>query len=311
MSNLFGKKRSGTSTADPKQPASGGVAPSRADTQTDPKPEGSGAPRMDIPPGPPPLPGRRSSGSGIMHPHTRRGVASPGAGADTGATQASANSTRKLVVGREIVLSGEIQACERLIVEGRVEADLSDSQALEIAESGHFKGTAVVETADIAGNFEGSVTVTGLLLLRASGRILGNIQYGELEIERGGRIKGTIDLLGLNDPGATQDPEVVEPETATPEAAALAAATSEAATPETATSETAEPDADTPELETTELETTEPEALEPETPDTEAKAQPEATAELNAASPKAATDKSTTTSTEESQDGKAPTATTG
>ncbi len=38
--------------------------------------------------------------------------------------------SKKLLVGREIALSGEIRACDRFIVEGRVEAVLSDSRAI-------------------------------------------------------------------------------------------------------------------------------------------------------------------------------------
>src|SRR5690349_6505981 len=36
------------------------------------------------------------------------------------------NEGKKLIVGREIVLTGEIRACDRLVVEGRVEAALTD-----------------------------------------------------------------------------------------------------------------------------------------------------------------------------------------
>ena len=86
-----------------------------------------------------PVPGRR--GSGIMQPGISRrpslGSASAlAAPAAAGAAASAANEGRKLVVGREICLSGEIKACERLIVEGRVEADLTDSKLLEITEHG-------------------------------------------------------------------------------------------------------------------------------------------------------------------------------
>ena len=47
---------------------------------------------------------------------------------------------KKLIVGREICLTGEISACDTLVVEGRVEAELSDSRTIEIAETGVFKG---------------------------------------------------------------------------------------------------------------------------------------------------------------------------
>ena len=39
--------------------------------------------------------------------------------------------TKKLVVGREISLNGEITACDTLVVEGRVEATLENSDLLK------------------------------------------------------------------------------------------------------------------------------------------------------------------------------------
>ena len=49
---------------------------------------------------------------------------------------------QKLIVGSEIELSGNISACERLVVEGRVEAHLHDCREIEIARTGTFKGSA-------------------------------------------------------------------------------------------------------------------------------------------------------------------------
>ncbi len=110
---------------------------------------------------------------------------------------------KKLIVGREIMLTGEIRACDRLVVEGRVEAALTDSRSIEIAATGMFKGKAQIETADISGHFEGDLVVTQKLTIHSSGRVSGNIRYGQIEIARGGVISGQIDVLAGN--GATQD----------------------------------------------------------------------------------------------------------
>jgi len=99
---------------------------------------------------------------------------------------------KKLIVGRGIRLSGEIQACEKLVVEGEVHADVSGALVLEIAENGLFKGRATVDYAEISGSFDGELTVRDRLLLRSSGQIDGDLRYAEMEIERGGRIRGTI-----------------------------------------------------------------------------------------------------------------------
>ncbi len=101
---------------------------------------------------------------------------------------------RKLIVGREIVLSGQITSCERLIVEGRVEAALSESRFVDIAESGVFKGMAEIENAEIAGIFEGTLNVRQKLWIRSTGKVSGTVRYGRIEIEEGGQISGEVQV---------------------------------------------------------------------------------------------------------------------
>jgi cytoskeletal protein CcmA (bactofilin family) len=104
--------------------------------------------------------------------------------------------TKKLIVGREICLSGEITSCDRLVVEGKVAATLTESRAIEIAEPGYFKGSAEIESAEIAGRFEGTLNVRDRLFIRSTGRVSGQVRYGQIEIEPGGEISGDIQVVG-------------------------------------------------------------------------------------------------------------------
>lgn len=104
-------------------------------------------------------------------------------------------SSKKLTVGQDIVLNGQITACDQLVVEGRVEAALENSQSIEISETGYFKGSAVIEEAIISGQFEGNLTVRGELTVKARGRIEGEVRYGRLCVESGGQIIGTLEVL--------------------------------------------------------------------------------------------------------------------
>ena len=112
---------------------------------------------------------------------------------------------RKLIVGREISLSGEITSCDKLIVEGSVEANLQNCHDVELAETGLFKGSATIDEIEVRGRFEGNLIVRKRLFIRATGRVSGTIRYGQLEIERGGQISGDIqsgDELAADSPGA-------------------------------------------------------------------------------------------------------------
>jgi cytoskeletal protein CcmA (bactofilin family) len=102
---------------------------------------------------------------------------------------------KKLIVGRDISLNGEIRTCDTLVVEGRVEAVLQDCKNIEIMAPGEFKGAAEVDVADISGQFNGDLTARQRLIVRAGGKVLGKIRYGQLEIERGGVLSGEVEVL--------------------------------------------------------------------------------------------------------------------
>lgn len=103
----------------------------------------------------------------------------------------------RLIVGRNIQLKGEITACDTLVVEGRVEASMN-SRMIQVSEAGLFDGEATVETAEIAGRFEGSLTARERLLVRSTGKITGKVRYGRVEIEDGGEIAGEIGVLSTD-----------------------------------------------------------------------------------------------------------------
>ncbi len=122
----------------------------------------------------------------------------------------SSSQPKRLTVGPGISLSGEITDCDRLVVQGEARVRLHRVRSIEIAQTGRFtEGRAEVEEADIAGVYEGELTVRGRLLVRGTGQITGTIHYGELELERGGRLAGSV---GVREPvrGLSSD-QVPEP----------------------------------------------------------------------------------------------------
>lgn len=99
---------------------------------------------------------------------------------------------RRLVVGQGITLSGEIEHCDTLIVEGTIEAALKGASILDITETGMFYGTVEISECTIAGRFEGDLTVAGRLTVKSSGVIIGSISYRELAVEAGATVDGKI-----------------------------------------------------------------------------------------------------------------------
>ena len=134
---------------------------------------------------------------------TRRVVTIPGG---SGQDSLSSETNKKLVVGRDITLAGEITDCDILVVEGKVKASLNDSRRFEISESGVFEGNVVIEMAEIKGRFEGELTARGRLLVRRTGQVIGRIRYAELEIERGGQISGDVQAIAEDESEQPAEP---------------------------------------------------------------------------------------------------------
>ena len=144
------------------------------------------APVAETPPSPAPALFKPTAVATPMRPATS--VAPSG--------DAAAGHGQKLIVGQGISLAGEITACDRLVVEGTVKVVLNKTRAIEITETGRFTdGKAEVDEAEISGVYEGELTVRGRLLIRATGRVTGSIRYGELEVERGGKLGGQLAML--------------------------------------------------------------------------------------------------------------------
>ena len=111
------------------------------------------------------------------------------------AAKADTTTGSRLIVGPDVKLKGaEIQDCDILVVEGRVEATM-DSRVIQIAEKGAFSGKVGIDVAEIHGHFDGELTARNQLIIHASGRVSGKIRYGKILIEEGGELSGDISSI--------------------------------------------------------------------------------------------------------------------
>jgi cytoskeletal protein CcmA (bactofilin family) len=142
-------------------------------------------------PAPPPLPA-------FLRPNPMPTV--PARTAQSTEAPAEPIEPRSLFVGPDISLSGEINSCDRLIVEGSIHANLRACQSMVIKSTGSFNGSATIEDAEVYGRFEGDLVAHKRLLIRADGQVSGTISYGQIEIEAGGKISGAVTSPGHNPP---------------------------------------------------------------------------------------------------------------
>jgi cytoskeletal protein CcmA (bactofilin family) len=108
-------------------------------------------------------------------------------------TSTAAGST--LSVGMNIHLKGvEISNCDALVIEGQVEATVH-SKTMQIDKPGTLNGTALIDVAEVHGEFSGELTARTRLVVHGTGRVSGTIRYGKLIVEEGGELTGDIKRL--------------------------------------------------------------------------------------------------------------------
>ena len=109
-------------------------------------------------------------------------------------TPVEAQDATRLYIGSAIRMKADVESCGVIQVDGHLEAS-AQCRELKVAGSGTLIGNITVENAEITGKFEGSLTVTGKLIVRAAGSVSGNVKYGSIEIESGGQISGEIQRI--------------------------------------------------------------------------------------------------------------------
>ena len=98
----------------------------------------------------------------------------------------------KLFVGVNIKLKGvEITDCDVLVIEGHVEATVH-SKVMQIAKPGTLKGTAMIDVAEVNGEFTGELTARSRLVVHGTGRVSGTVRYGQLIVAEGGEVSGDV-----------------------------------------------------------------------------------------------------------------------
>jgi len=108
----------------------------------------------------------------------------------------------KLSIGANIKLKGvEISDCDVMVIEGHAEATVH-SHVMEIAKPGTLTGTAMIDVAEIHGEFSGELTARTRLVVHGTGRVSGVIRYGKLIVAEGGELNGDVKRLDPADTAA-------------------------------------------------------------------------------------------------------------
>jgi cytoskeletal protein CcmA (bactofilin family) len=97
-----------------------------------------------------------------------------------------------LFIGKGVTIKGAVLTCDTVVVDGELEGDIQ-VENLRVGTTGTITGRMrVTRNAEIAGKAFDRIEVKGVLIMRAGGRLEGNISFGTLTMERGASITGEV-----------------------------------------------------------------------------------------------------------------------
>jgi cytoskeletal protein CcmA (bactofilin family) len=89
-----------------------------------------------------------------------------------------------------VEIKGVLTCSQELLMEGRVEGDVTSTAALIIGAQGFIKGTVNTRSVVVLGHVEGNITVQESCVVKSSATILGNITAATFSIEEGATFCG-------------------------------------------------------------------------------------------------------------------------
>lgn len=104
------------------------------------------------------------------------------------------NDKMQTVVGKTIMVKGEIVGQEPLTIEGRVEGKILIESTVFIRESGVIHADVVAQSVTIAGSVTGNITASDKVEVLRGGFMIGDIKAPRIVINDGANLKGHIEM---------------------------------------------------------------------------------------------------------------------
>ena len=107
--------------------------------------------------------------------------------------------TQESIVGPSVKIDGDLKSQGNLRIDGTVTGKVKTSQNLYVGESAHISADIEAENAVVAGAVQGNIKVSGSLTIARTGRLLGDIHCGTLQVEEGAYFIGKCSMRDRGD----------------------------------------------------------------------------------------------------------------
>lgn len=104
------------------------------------------------------------------------------------------------VVGKSILITGNLEGDENLTVQGRVEGSIALSKTLIVEDGGIVRAEVQVRHAIISGIVVGNVEAQESVEVTDTGRLVGDIKAPRVIVVAGAKVRGAVDMGNLDAP---------------------------------------------------------------------------------------------------------------
>lgn len=110
------------------------------------------------------------------------------------------------IIGKAMVIRGQIRSREDLHVDGQVDGALDVSNCrLTVGTNGRVGAGATAREVDVLGSINGDVEASKKITIRKGGRLVGDLRTPGIVIEDGAYFKGKIEIVNTEDPAEAED----------------------------------------------------------------------------------------------------------
>ena len=110
--------------------------------------------------------------------------------------QQSRESNKIDIIEKTTKIVGDITSQADFRIDGNVEGTINTSGKVVVGEEGVVSGKVTCSSSDVAGLVKGNLDVSGILSLKSSARIEGDVLTGKLAIEAGANVDANISMKG-------------------------------------------------------------------------------------------------------------------
>jgi len=108
------------------------------------------------------------------------------------------------VLGRSVLLRGELSAGENLLIEGEFEGNVKlQDHCLSVGPQGQVKAEIHARQVVVHGSVTGNITAREKIEIRKTGQVVGDLRAAAVAIEEGAYFKGSIEIMREEAAGKT------------------------------------------------------------------------------------------------------------